>query len=350
MRASFEPLGAASFPAGWSAPPSARTPSACIDTSFHGKELELLTELGAVAQPVSRSTPPEEVWVRAYRTRSKICCRPGQGCEAPTGQAGDRWSSRRRGLWRRLPMSVGARARRADHDRAGTDHRHAVEGQAPKQYASYGVKEVSAPGLLVSPSARSIRDRLRPDGSGALPRSIRRLPGGGFTCSRCLVRHGGGAWAQETARGSAAEAWNQMLSRVTAWGDVVGPRVLRVGDLVHGAAGVPPRSGRSAHCAATSGGCRSRAQPRDLSVAGRDPTAGDHGRGGGRFSQAPGELGAGGRQPASRTGACLPGVRRTPESGGSCFRNSVCISRSVNTRFNCRLAMLSISLLRPATD
>lgn len=39
----------------------------CIDTSFHREEIELLTELGAVAQPTLRAEPPEEIWVRAYR-------------------------------------------------------------------------------------------------------------------------------------------------------------------------------------------------------------------------------------------------------------------------------------------
>ena len=39
----------------------------CIDIAFHQQELDLLTELGAVAQPVIRSSPPEETWVRAYK-------------------------------------------------------------------------------------------------------------------------------------------------------------------------------------------------------------------------------------------------------------------------------------------
>lgn len=65
----FETLGSVYLPGGVVSASDSGNAGACVDTSFHAKELDLLTELGAVAQPVSRSTPPEEVWVRAYRDK-----------------------------------------------------------------------------------------------------------------------------------------------------------------------------------------------------------------------------------------------------------------------------------------
>ncbi|MGF9755071.1 DEAD/DEAH box helicase family protein [Microvirga sp. 0TCS3.31] len=62
----FASLGAAYLPGGVVGASDSANADTCVDISFHALELELLTELGAVAQPVSRSTPPEEAWVRVY--------------------------------------------------------------------------------------------------------------------------------------------------------------------------------------------------------------------------------------------------------------------------------------------
>lgn len=63
----FVPVGAALLPGGVVGPQDSENAKFCIDTAFHREELELLSDLGCVAQPTLRSDSPEETWLRSYK-------------------------------------------------------------------------------------------------------------------------------------------------------------------------------------------------------------------------------------------------------------------------------------------
>lgn len=67
----FVPIGAAYLPGGIVSDSEAADSDFCIDTGFHRAELELLTEIGCVAQPTLRHDPPVEPWLLNYRTALK---------------------------------------------------------------------------------------------------------------------------------------------------------------------------------------------------------------------------------------------------------------------------------------
>jgi superfamily II DNA or RNA helicase len=63
----FVPVGAAYLPGGIVAEDRPQDAPVCVDTAFHRSELEVLTELGCVAQPTLRHEPPDEPWLINYR-------------------------------------------------------------------------------------------------------------------------------------------------------------------------------------------------------------------------------------------------------------------------------------------
>ncbi len=67
----FVPVGAAYLPGGIVSDRDQADTRFCVDTGFHKLELELLTEIGCVAQPTLRHDPPEEPWLLNYSEQLK---------------------------------------------------------------------------------------------------------------------------------------------------------------------------------------------------------------------------------------------------------------------------------------
>lgn len=63
----FVPAGRALLPGAVVSPQNTANARFCVDTGYHRDDLQLLTELGVVAQPVLRSDSPEEGWLRSYK-------------------------------------------------------------------------------------------------------------------------------------------------------------------------------------------------------------------------------------------------------------------------------------------
>jgi hypothetical protein len=63
----FVPVGGAYLPGGIVSESDPRDAEVCFDTTFHQAELELLTDLGCVAQPTLRHDPPDEPWLLNYK-------------------------------------------------------------------------------------------------------------------------------------------------------------------------------------------------------------------------------------------------------------------------------------------
>ena len=67
MAGSFVPITAALLPGGVVSSQDSRNAKYCIDAGYHRTELELLGDLGCVAQPTVRSDAPKEVWLSSYK-------------------------------------------------------------------------------------------------------------------------------------------------------------------------------------------------------------------------------------------------------------------------------------------
>ena len=212
----FVPMGAAYLPGGIVSDRDQADTHFCVDTGFHKLELELLTEIGCVAQPTLRHDPPKERWLLDYPSSSSRTSSPAPAARSPT---------RTVSCWQERPIrgpsnrSVSCRGSQACSDArsARPDHRGLRDGPT-RTNASYGTKKYMNPvhwGVMNHGRLSTRSGRCRRTTAFARPTTLPPTSCRSSSLTRRLRRRS----ALRGTVGAQSDAWAYLARVVGSWSD-----------------------------------------------------------------------------------------------------------------------------------
>lgn len=215
----FGPLGAAYLPGGVVGGSGPENAGACIDTVFHAKELDLLTELGAVAQPVVRSNPPEELWVRSYREKIQdLYIEGAQGAKPHLDKLQVVGESP---PWPMQPLALLSANARVALTTIVLGMTSSTEWKVRHQTnASYGTKVFTHPVFWYLHQHGRLETVFGPMAPGHCLVAAEEYPEDALPAVVLSSSNSAALQLKTTPEELPAEAWKVMLSRAASWADV----------------------------------------------------------------------------------------------------------------------------------